>query len=95
MEHSPSSWRGTAHDEDNMIIPGTNYGWPDIIGDETAEGLENPILHTVDDTWAPSGSEFYLADKIPQWTGKYFVTILRGNHLHGIDFDLENEDNFA
>jgi glucose/arabinose dehydrogenase len=80
----------SAHDEINLIIPGANYGWPDVIGDETAEGLKNPILHTGDDTWAPSGAEFYNGDKIPQWSGKYFVATLRGSHLHMIDFDLEN-----
>ena len=89
-EHGPSGWRGSAHDEINVIIPGKNYGWPDVIGDETKEGLTNPILHTGDDTWAPSGAEFYDGDKIPQWTGKYFVATLRGSHLHIIDFDLEN-----
>ena len=89
-EHGPSGWRGVAHDEINLIIPGANYGWPDVIGDETAEGLQNPILHTGDDTWAPSGAEFYNGDKIPEWNGKYFVATLRGSHLHMIDFDLEN-----
>jgi glucose/arabinose dehydrogenase len=89
-EHGPSGWRGVAHDEITLIIPGANYGWPDVIGDETAEGLQNPILHTGDDTWAPSGAEFYNEDKIPQWNGKYFVATLRGSHLHMIDFDLEN-----
>ena len=88
-EHGPSGWRGSAHDEINLIISGANYGWPDVIGDETAEGLQNPILHTGDDTWAPSGAEFYYGDKIPQWNGKYFVATLRGNHLHMIDFDLQ------
>ena len=89
-EHGPSGWRGAAHDEINVIIPGTNYGWPDVIGDETAENLQNPILHTGDETWAPSGAEFYHGDRIPEWTGKYFVATLRGNHLHMIEFDLEN-----
>ena len=89
-EHGPSGWRGSAHDEVNLIIPGANYGWPDIIGDESMDGLQNPILHTGDDTWAPSGIEFYSEDKIPQWTGKFFVAALRGNHLHMIDFDMKN-----
>lgn len=89
-EHGPSGWRGSAHDEINVIIPATNYGWPDIIGNETMQGLQNPILQSGDDTWAPSGAEFYYGDKIPQWIGKYFVATLRGNHLHMIDFDLEN-----
>ena len=89
-EHGPSGWRGVAHDEINQIIPGANYGWPDIIGDEEKEGLENPILHSGEDTWAPSGSEFYSNDKIPNWEGKYFVATLRGSHLHMIEFDLKN-----
>jgi glucose/arabinose dehydrogenase len=89
-EHGPSGWRGVAHDEINQIIAGNNYGWPDIIGDEEKEYLQNPILHSGEDTWAPSGSEFYYGDKIPQWNGKYFVATLHGSHLHMIDFDLEN-----
>ncbi|MEJ2259321.1 MAG: PQQ-dependent sugar dehydrogenase [Nitrosopumilaceae archaeon] len=88
-EHGPTGWRGTARDEINLIVPGGNYGWPDIIGEETKDGLISPILQTGDDTWAPSGAEFYDGDKIPQWVGKYFVAALRGNHLHMIDFDLE------
>jgi len=89
-EHGPSGWRGVAHDEVNQIIAGANYGWPDIIGDEEKENLQNPILHSGKDTWAPSGSEFYNSDKIPQWKGKYFFAALRGSHLHMIEFNLES-----
>jgi len=89
-EHGPSGWRGVAHDEINKIVAGANYGWPDIIGDEEKEGLVNPILHSGEDTWAPSGAEFYESNKIPQWEGKYFVATLRGSHLHMIEFDSEN-----
>ena len=89
-EHGPSGWRGVAHDEINQIVAGANYGWPEIIGDEEKVNLQTPILHSGDDTWAPSGSEFYHEDKIPQWKGKYFVATLRGSHLHMIEFDLEN-----
>ncbi len=83
-EHGPRQ-----HDEINVIVPGANYGWPDIIGDEIMEGLVTPIMNTGDDTWAPSGAVFYDGNKIPQWIGKFFVATLRGNHLHMIDFDLE------
>ena len=89
-EHGPSGERGDAHDEVNVIFFGKNYGWPDIVGDETSEGLENPILHTGDDTWAPSGAVFYDSDKISEWSGKYFIATLRGNHLRMLDLDLEN-----
>ncbi|MFZ9006789.1 MAG: PQQ-dependent sugar dehydrogenase, partial [Nitrosopumilaceae archaeon] len=89
-EHGPSGFYGFAQDEINLIKPGLNYGWPDIIGSQTMDGLVTPILNTGDDTWAPSGADFYDGDKIPAWSGKYFVATLRGNHLHMIDFDLEN-----
>ncbi len=89
-EHGPSGERGFAHDEINVIIPGTNYGWPEIAGDESADGMQGPILHTGFDTWAPSGAEFYDGHRIPEWTGKYFVATLRGSHLHVIDLDLQN-----
>jgi len=88
-EHGPSGWRGVAHDEINRIEMSANYGWPDVIGDETKDGLTNPILHSGDDTWAPSGAAFYYGDQIPHWNGKYFVASLRGEHLLVIDFDLE------
>lgn len=89
-EHGPSGERGYAHDEVSVIVSGKNYGWPDIIGDETSEDLENPILHTGEDTWAPSGAVFYDSDKILDWYGKYFIATLRGEHLRMLDFDLEN-----
>jgi glucose/arabinose dehydrogenase len=89
-EHGPTGWRGVAHDEVNLIYPGLNYGWPKTIGSETKSGFVSPILESGNETWAPSGAEFYYGNQIPQWTGKYFIATLRGNHLHMIDFDLEN-----
>ena len=91
-EHGPSGFYGVAQDEINLIKPGLNYGWPDIIGSQTMDGLVTPILNTGDDTWAPSGADFYDGDKISGWSGKYFVATLRGNHLNVIDFDLENNE---
>ena len=87
-EHGPSGERGRAHDEVNVIFAGKNYGWPDIIGDEIGNGLENPIIHTGDDTWAPSGAAFYDSKKIEDWYGKYFVATLRGSHLRMLDLDV-------
>ena len=89
-EHGPSGLRGVGHDEINLILPGANYGWPDVIGDEKMDGMKSPLLHTGDEAWAPSGSEFYDGDKIQQWVGKYFVATLRGSHLHMIQLDLED-----
>ena len=89
-EHGPSGDRGFAHDEVNVIEAGKNYGWPTIIGDETKEGLEMPLLHTGDKTWAPSGATFYNSDNIAEWENLFFIATLRGNHLRVLDLDLEN-----
>jgi len=88
-EHGPSGERGFAHDEINVIEPGKNYGWPKVIGDEQESDLINPILHTGDETWAPSGASFYDSNNIPEWENKYFVATLRGTHLRMLDLDLE------
>lgn len=89
-EHGPSGLRSVAHDEVNQIVAGKNYGWPDIIGDEEKENLQNPILHSGEDIWAPSGAKFYNTNEIPQWKGKYFIATLRGSYLHMVEFDLQN-----
>ena len=78
----------SAHDEINLIQAGKNYGWPDVIGDETKDGMTSPLLHSGDDTWAPSGGSFYYGD-ISQWNGLYFVASLRGQTLLAIEFDSE------
>ena len=85
-EHGPSGWRGIGHDEINRLESGANYGWPDVIGDEVLGGAKNPIFHSGDDAWAPSGASFYYGDVI-HWNGKFFVATLRGEHLHQIEFD--------
>ena len=82
----------SAHDEVNVIEPGKNYGWPKVVGDETDPRYTNPILHTGDETWAPSGASFYNSDNIPEWENKYFIATLRGNHLRMLDLDIENNE---
>lgn len=71
-EHGPS-----AQDEINLIEPGNNYGWPEITGDETKQGMETPIFHSGSDTWAPSGMAAH--------EGKLYVASLRGNALREFD----------
>ncbi|WP_338749632.1 PQQ-dependent sugar dehydrogenase [Bacillus sp. FJAT-52991] len=70
----------TAHDEINLIRPGKNYGWPIIEGDEKKAGMETPLFHSGDETWAPSGMAY---DE-----GRLYVATLAGQKL--LTFDLEN-----
>ena len=64
----------TATDELNLIQPGMNYGWPLIHGDEILAGLQNPMIYSGNDTWAPSGAAF--------WNGSIFFAGLRGQSLY-------------
>ena len=90
-EHGPSGERGYAHDEINVIERGKNYGWPIIVGDSNDMAYTNPILHSGDITWAPSGLLYYNSDKISEWKGKFLVATLRGEHVMVLDLDLEND----
>ena len=88
-EHGPSGERGFAHDEINVVEAGKNYGWPKVIGGEHNPEFVDPILHTGEDTWAPSGATFYDSNNKPEWTNKYFVATLRGGHLRMLDLNLK------
>jgi len=83
-EHGPRN-----HDEVNVIQAGKNYGWPKVIGDEVDPKYQSPLLHTGDETWAPSGASFYKSSNIPEWENKFFIATLRGEHLRMLDLDLE------
>ncbi|CDI05914.1 PQQ-dependent sugar dehydrogenase [Candidatus Nitrosotenuis uzonensis] len=86
-EHGPSGERGFAHDEINIIHPGKNYGWPEVIGNEHDSRYVNPLFHTGNVAWAPSGAAFYDDDKIPALKGKFLVANLRSVHLHAFEID--------
>ena len=95
-------------DEVNILVPGGNYGWPEVsFGREysgnriseypTREGLESPLL-----VWLPaiaaSGMTVYTGDRFPAWQGNLFVGSLRQGgingtgHLQRIVFNEENEE---
>ncbi|WP_054635723.1 sorbosone dehydrogenase family protein [Thalassobacillus sp. C254] len=81
-EHGP-----VGEDEINRIEAGNNYGWPLISGDETEEGMEEPLLQSGEDTWAPSGSAM-INDRY------LLVTGLRGEALFGVDVEEETIERF-
>lgn len=74
-EHGPSgAWPNCCQDELNKIQIGGNYGWPDSFGDNVESGTIGPVLHSGEDTWAPSGIAFYA--------GSIFIAGLRGQALY-------------
>jgi glucose/arabinose dehydrogenase len=76
-EHGPIGF-----DEINDIIPGGNYGWPLIKGNETQKNMIKPIFHSGQDTWAPTGMAY--KDR------KLYVTALRGEKL--LSFHLDTKE---
>jgi aldose sugar dehydrogenase len=95
-------------DEVNIILPGANYGWPEVsfgrnysgnrITDHpTREGIESPLL-----VWLPAiaaaGMAVYNGDKFPAWKGNLFVGSLRTGgipgtgHLQRIVFNERTEE---
>lgn len=68
------------YDEINIILPGTNYGWPLVQGDQVASDtmVQRPLVHSDEDTWAPSGIAFIQQGP---WSGKILIATLRGERL--------------
>ncbi|MDZ5783391.1 PQQ-dependent sugar dehydrogenase [Marinococcus luteus] len=75
-EHGPN-----AQDEINVIEPGNNYGWPEITGSESAEGLKTPTIQSGSTTWAPSGTAFFRDTLL--------TAGLRGESLYAYDEETE------
>ena len=81
-EHGPSGENlRFAHDEINIIEPGSNYGWPYVVGDGDDPMYVNPIYHTGTTTWAPSGAAFHDGSRYPRWSNRLLIATLRGKHL--------------
>jgi glucose/arabinose dehydrogenase len=76
----------SAHDEINIIQPGANYGWPLVQGNEdsTEVMIQKPLIHSGEDTWAPSGIAF--VNQGP-WQGRLLVATLRGQQLLAISLN--------
>jgi glucose/arabinose dehydrogenase len=84
-EHGPSGFQGCCRDEVNLIEAGKNYGWPEIRGDQTKEGMVSPVIQSgTNETWAPTGAIF--ATHGP-WAGSFLFTGLRGQSLYRVVFD--------
>jgi glucose/arabinose dehydrogenase len=87
-EHGPSGFQGCCRDEINFIEAGKNYGWPEIRGDQTKDGMVSPVIHAgTNETWAPAGAVF--ATHGP-WKGSLLFTGLRGQTLYRLELDASD-----
>ncbi len=70
----------SAHDEINLILPGANYGWPLVQGNQSSNEInyQSPIIESGNETWAPSGLAF--VNQGP-WQGSLIAACLRGEQL--------------
>ena len=84
-EHGPSGEKGWfGHDEVNLIVAGGNYGWPHVIGKAGDPRFIDPIIHSGNDTWAPSGCSFHTGRAVEEWENNLLFGALRGEHLHRV-----------
>jgi glucose/arabinose dehydrogenase len=101
-EHGPNGG-----DELNIILPGRNYGWPDVSlgrdydgpwqGQFQKDGIERPIVY-----WMPSIAVsdllFYTGDRIPRWKGNALVGAMRygeianTGHMQRVVFNAAGEE---
>jgi len=76
-EHGPDG-----DDEVNVLRRGGNYGWPEIRGEETRDGLRTPIA-VYPDSIAPSGATF-VRQGGSSWTGDYLMASLVGQRVQRV-----------
>jgi glucose/arabinose dehydrogenase len=81
-EHGPSGFDGPeGYDEVDAIVPGGDYGWPEVFGDTTGGGRFSAPLRVWVDAIAPSGATF-VTRRGSRWTGSFLFASLRGEGLH-------------
>lgn len=74
-------------DEVNRIVPGGNYGWPEVEGVGGEPAYIDPISTWPTSEASPSGATFLVNGAIPQWEGNFFMAGLRGQRLWRLVLD--------
>ena len=87
VEHGP-----LGGDELNLIVPGANYGWPEVSygleysgapvgrGEPRAQGFVEPVYYW-DPVIAPGGMLFYGGELFPAWRGDALIASLQSGGL--------------
>lgn len=73
------------NDEINVLQQDTNYGWPEIEGDEERREMIAPT-HLYEDAIAPSGATF-VRRRGSAWTGDFLIASLVGERVQRVRFD--------
>ena len=81
-------------DELNVILPGKNYGWPNVSNGSNYDGTDIPDHKPGDGyeapkRWwdpsiAPAGMIFYTGDLFPAWKGHILMGALAGQALYNV-----------
>lgn len=84
-------------DELNLILPGRNYGWPNVSNGENYDGVAIPPHRPGDGYeppklyWnpviSPGGMIIYSGGMFPQWRGSAFLAALSGKALVRVALD--------
>lgn len=81
-EHGPSGFegKGGGADEVNFVERGKNYGWAEIYGRQTRDGMVAPLLE-YSPACAPASAMVYSGTAFPAFKGNLFFGCLRSARL--------------
>jgi glucose/arabinose dehydrogenase len=91
-EHGPSGFDGPGGgDEVNVIVKGSNYGWPVVSHEGKKEGMVSPLL-VYTPAEAPASGMFYKSGVISQFKNNFFFGCLRGRGIMRVIVDENNPE---